>query len=114
MPDGQGQASTISLPSAQRIEVLRGPLAQFYGNCRPGGVLQVFTADGPAKRPELRFSVRCRVADRPAPLRPAGGGAERFALNYVIDHSDFLHRRLARQQRRRAAASQCPPAHPAG
>jgi iron complex outermembrane receptor protein len=42
MPDGQGQASTIALGSAQRIEVLRGPLAQLYGNAA-GGVVQVFT-----------------------------------------------------------------------
>ena len=39
MPDGQGQASTIALGSAQRIEVLRGPLAQLYGNAA-GGVVQ--------------------------------------------------------------------------
>ncbi len=44
MPDGQGQASTISLASAGRIEVLRGPLAQLYGNAA-GGVVQVFTED---------------------------------------------------------------------
>lgn len=42
MPDGQGQASTIALGSAQRIEVLRGPLAQLYGNAA-GGVVQVFS-----------------------------------------------------------------------
>ena len=47
MPDGQGQASTINLASAARIEVLRGPLAQLYGNAA-GGVIQVFTADGRA------------------------------------------------------------------
>ncbi len=45
MPDGQGQASTIDLATAARIEVLRGPLAQLYGNAA-GGVIQVFTADG--------------------------------------------------------------------
>ncbi len=44
MPDGQGQASTIDLSSAGRIEVLRGPLAQLYGNSA-GGVVQVFTED---------------------------------------------------------------------
>ena len=32
MPDGQGQASSIDLGSAGRIEVLHGPLAQLYGN----------------------------------------------------------------------------------
>jgi iron complex outermembrane receptor protein len=42
MPDGQGQASNIALGSAARIEVLRGPLAQLYGNAA-GGVVQVFT-----------------------------------------------------------------------
>ena len=47
MPDGQGQAATFSLSSAERIEVLRGPFASLYGNSS-GGVVQIFTADGPA------------------------------------------------------------------
>jgi iron complex outermembrane receptor protein len=46
MPDGQGQAATFDLASAERIEVLRGPFASLYGNSS-GGVVQVFTADGP-------------------------------------------------------------------
>jgi iron complex outermembrane receptor protein len=46
MPDGQGQAATATLSSAERIEVLRGPVAQLYGNAA-GGVVQVFTADPP-------------------------------------------------------------------
>ncbi|HJV49875.1 MAG TPA: TonB-dependent receptor [Noviherbaspirillum sp.] len=46
MPDGQGQAATATLTSARRIEVLRGPVAQLYGNAA-GGVLQVFTEDPP-------------------------------------------------------------------
>jgi len=45
MPDGQGQASSIALSSAARIEVLRGPLALLYGNAA-GGVVQVFTQSG--------------------------------------------------------------------
>ncbi|AVT02975.1 TonB-dependent receptor family protein [Paracidovorax avenae] len=44
MPDGQGQAATAQLPSASQVEVLRGPLAQQYGNAA-GGVLQVSTRD---------------------------------------------------------------------
>ena len=85
MPDGQGQASTISLPSAQRIEVLRGPLAQLYGNSA-GGVLQVFTADGPAQ-PVLRSSLDLGSDGlRRYGLQVAGQSG---ALNYVIDHSDF-------------------------
>lgn len=85
MPDGQGQASTISLPSAQRIEVLRGPLAQLYGNSA-GGVVQVFTADGP-ERPELRLSVDMA----PEGLRRYGvqAAGQSGQLNYVLDLSDF-------------------------
>ncbi|MFO0234357.1 MAG: TonB-dependent receptor plug domain-containing protein [Burkholderiales bacterium] len=45
MPDGQGQASAIDLAAAERIEVLRGPLAQLYGNAA-GGVVQVFSRRG--------------------------------------------------------------------
>lgn len=41
-PDGQGQGSSVSLTSMDRIEVLRGPLAQLYGNAA-GGVIQAFT-----------------------------------------------------------------------
>ncbi|WP_280155166.1 TonB-dependent receptor [Piscinibacter sp. XHJ-5] len=54
MPDGQGQASTVVLSSAGRIEVLRGPLAQLYGNAA-GGVVQVFTEDD-AERPTATLS----------------------------------------------------------
>ena len=85
MPDGQGQASTISLASAQRIEVLRGPLAQLYGNSS-AGVVQVFTADGPA-RPELRFSVDAGANG----LRRYGvqAAGQQGGVNYVVDYSDF-------------------------
>ncbi len=48
MPDGQGQASTISLLGVDRIEVLKGPLAQLYGNAA-GGVLQAFTRAAPSQ-----------------------------------------------------------------
>lgn len=51
IPDGQGQSSTVSLTSTERIEVLRGPLAQLYGNSA-GGVIQTFTRDAP-DTPEL-------------------------------------------------------------
>ena len=46
IPDGQGQSSTISLTSIDRIEVLSGPLAQLYGNAA-GGVIQTFTREAP-------------------------------------------------------------------
>jgi iron complex outermembrane receptor protein len=44
MPDGQGQAATAHLSTASQVEVLRGPLAQQYGNAA-GGVVQVTTRD---------------------------------------------------------------------
>lgn len=44
MPDGQGQAATAHLNSAAQVDVLRGPLAQLYGNAA-GGVVQVTTRD---------------------------------------------------------------------
>lgn len=85
MPDGQGQGATISLSSAKRIEVLRGPFSALYGNSS-GGVIQAFSEDGPAKP---TFS-----------LNAWGGsfGSQRYGLkfggnsgpfNYVIDASRF-------------------------
>ncbi len=57
MPDGQGQASNVALGSTQRIEVLRGPLAQLYGNAA-GGVVQVFSGtDASVPTTTLRSSV---------------------------------------------------------
>jgi iron complex outermembrane receptor protein len=55
MPDGQGQASTVSMTSADRIEVLTGPLAQLYGNAS-GGVIQTFTREAGAT-PEAQVSL---------------------------------------------------------
>lgn len=53
-PDGQGQASTVSLTSAERIEVLTGPLAQLYGNSA-GGVIQTWTREA-GEQPQLDVS----------------------------------------------------------
>lgn len=46
MPDGQGQVSHASLSSASRVEVIRGPFAQLYGNAA-GGVVRIFSEDPP-------------------------------------------------------------------
>jgi iron complex outermembrane receptor protein len=48
IPDGQGQASTTALTSADRVEVITGPLAQLYGNAA-GGVIQTFTREATEK-----------------------------------------------------------------
>ena len=68
MPDGQGQASSIALPAASRVEVLRGPLALLYGNAS-GGVVQVFSEVG---------------ADRPTAAASAAAGPYDFH-RYGID-----------------------------
>ena len=85
MPDGQGQAANFNLSTAQRIEVMRGPLASLYGNAS-GGVINLYTADGP-KRPTvsgemLAGSYGTRRID-------AQAGGESGALNYIGDWSQF-------------------------
>ncbi len=54
LPDGQGQSSQFALTSAERIEVLKGPISILYGNAA-GGVVQVFTKS-PSEKPELKVS----------------------------------------------------------
>ncbi len=44
-PDGQGQAASLNLDVADRIEVLRGPASAIYGS-NAGGVIQMFSRDG--------------------------------------------------------------------
>ncbi len=88
MPDGQGQAATATLQSARRIEVLRGPLAQLYGNAA-GGVVQVFTADPPME-PEKSYAIASLGAgsygQRQAGFTLAGGSRE---LGGLLDVSHF-------------------------
>ena len=85
MPDGQGQASTASLSSASRIEVLRGPMAQLYGNSA-GGVVQVFTKDPPTQ-PEPSLSLGAGSDDQRLLGVSAGGGNE--TLGGIIDVSQY-------------------------
>jgi iron complex outermembrane recepter protein len=75
MPDGQGQASNIALTSTGRIEVLRGPLAQLYGNAA-GGVVQFFT-DMDTTRPTTTVSaVAGSFGQKKLGFKFAGGGKE--------------------------------------
>ncbi len=101
MPDGQGQASTIALGSAQRIEVLRGPLAQLYGNAA-GGVVQVFTGTdatvptvstsvGMGPYGQTKFGVKFgQNSERDSVVLDAA----RYATNGYREHSDALRTQL--------------------
>jgi len=94
MPDGQGQAATFALGSAESIEVLRGPFSALYGNAS-GGVIVVETQDPPAQ-PTVdidAFAGRYdtwRLGTRlGASAGPAGGlfDASRFETDGYREHS---------------------------
>ena len=85
MPDGQGQAATFNLSSAERIEVLRGPFASLYGNSS-GGVVQIFTADGPATPAIASAFLAGSYGTRKTGLQ---FGGQEDVLNYVVDISRF-------------------------
>ena len=88
MPDGQGQAATASLTSAKRIELLRGPLAQLYGNAA-GGVLQVFTKDPPVtpNKPDYNLSAGAGSDGQRHIDAGVAGGSE--TLGGLLDVSRF-------------------------
>ena len=85
MPDGQGQAATFNLDTAERIEVLRGPFSAIYGN-HAGGVIQLFSRDG-AGAPSVEFGMvggsdGMRKVDLGAQGKSGG-------IAYVLDASRF-------------------------
>ena len=85
MPDGQGQAASFDLASADRIEVLRGPFASLYGNSS-GGVVQIFTADGP-EFPTLDVGLMAgSYGQRRAAVR---FGGQASCVNYIASASRF-------------------------
>jgi iron complex outermembrane recepter protein len=84
-PDGQAQASSFALSSVERIEVMRGPFSSLYGNAA-GGVIQLFTADGP-REPTLSGSV---VAGSYGTYKlDTQFGGQYRDLNYRLDVSRF-------------------------
>ena len=104
MPDGQGQAATASLTSAKRIEVLRGPIAQLYGNAA-GGVLQVFTKDPPVTpiRPDYSLSAGLGSDKQRHVSAGIAGGSEtlgglldvsRYSTDGFRNHSTALREQL--------------------
>jgi iron complex outermembrane receptor protein len=91
MPDGQGQAATFALGSAERIEVLRGPFASMYGNAS-GGVILVETMDPPAT-PTAELDLFAGSYDTWRVATRLGGyntlvDASRFETEGYRDHSE--------------------------
>jgi iron complex outermembrane recepter protein len=85
MPDGQGTTGNFDLSSASRIEVLRGPFSALYGN-HSGGVIQLFTEDGPAK-PMMQGSVAAGSYGSQRLGLKAGGQSGQ--VNYLISAAAF-------------------------
>jgi len=85
MPDGQGQAATFNLPTAERIEVMRGPFSSLYGNAA-GGVVQIFSADGPA---DPTFTTNASVGSFKTWKLGQQYGGQHGPLNAIVDVSRF-------------------------
>lgn len=84
-PDGQGQTDIFDLAVAQRIEVLRGPFSALYGNAA-GGVIQVFTEDGP---PQPTVTGALQFGSFGTRVQRLQGGGTDGNLNYIVDLSHF-------------------------
>lgn len=84
-PDGQGQAATFNLDTAERIEVLRGPFATIYGN-HAGGVIQLFSRDGKGA-PRLRGGVF--AGEHGTYKVGIGAEGEHKGVGFVLDLSRF-------------------------
>jgi iron complex outermembrane receptor protein len=84
-PDGQGQAATFNLDTAERIEVMRGPFATVYGN-HAGGVIQLFSRKG-----EGEPRVRASALGGSWGTTKFGVGAEgdKDVIGFVLDASRF-------------------------
>ena len=85
MPDGQGQLSTFSLSSAERMEVMRGPFSALYGNSS-GGVIQIFTRDGRGSPRATASAYGGSFGTWRADLQAEG---ESSGLGYLIDASRY-------------------------
>ncbi len=84
-PDGQGQAATFNLDTAERIEVLRGPFSTVYGN-HAGGVVQLFSRNGEGP-PTL--STRLLGGSWGTTKFGLGLEGESGGVGYVLDASRF-------------------------
>jgi iron complex outermembrane receptor protein len=85
MPDGQGQLSTFSLSSAERMEVMRGPFSVLYGNSS-GGVIQIFTRDGKGAPRVTGSAYGGSFGTWRADVQAEGGNG---GFGYLLDASRF-------------------------
>lgn len=84
-PDGQGQAATFNLDTAERIEVLRGPFSTVYGN-HAGGVIQLFSRDGAG---EPRVTGGLTAGSWGTRRYRLGAEGETGGIGFVLDASRF-------------------------
>jgi iron complex outermembrane receptor protein len=84
-PDGQGQAATFNLDTAERIEVMRGPFATVYGN-HAGGVIQLFSRKGEGE-PRVRASAL--GGSWGTTKFGVGAEGEKDGIGFVLDASRF-------------------------
>ncbi|HJV25242.1 MAG TPA: TonB-dependent receptor [Aromatoleum sp.] len=84
-PDGQGQAATFNLDTAERLEVMRGPISTIYGNAS-GGVIQLFSRD-PKGPPSVYGSVIGGSWD--TTKINLGAEGEKNGVGYLVDVSRF-------------------------
>jgi len=84
-PDGQGQAATFNLDTAERIEVMRGPFSTVYGN-HAGGVIQLFSRTGEGD-PRVRASVL--GGSWGTTKFGLGAEGEKNGVGFVLDASRF-------------------------
>src|SRR4051812_21576934 len=101
MPDGQGQAATFALGTAERIEVLRGPFSSMYGNAA-GGVIALDTMDGPPEPTAEADLLLGSYQTHRLELKYGGqfgavngiGSVSRFETNGYRDHSITMRDQL--------------------
>jgi iron complex outermembrane receptor protein len=84
-PDGQGQAATFNLDTAERIEVMRGPFSTVYGN-HAGGVIQLFSRTGEGE-PRVRASAL--GGSWGTTKFGIGAEGEKDGIGFVLDASRF-------------------------
>ena len=85
IPDGQGQASSFAMSSAERIELLRGPMAVLHGNAS-GAVIQTFTRLPPEG---LSFDAQAYAGSLGLRKSSIQASFREAASDALIDYTDF-------------------------